>query len=130
MGRFLVPVFLVILVEGTWHAFSVHSASANRTHAHRDTNTHTSTHKRVRSLFHATTLSLSSARPVNQIAFHPNGNFLLSSSNDSTLKVLDILEGRLFYTVHAHQGPVTAVATSKDGDFFATGGADEQVRSG
>ena len=65
--------------------------------------------------------------PVNQIAFHPNGNFLLSASNDSTLKVFDILEGRLFYTVHAHQGPVTAVATSKDGEFFATGGADEQV---
>jgi WD40 repeat protein len=67
---------------------------------------------------------------VNQLAFHPNGNFLLSCSNDSTIKVLDVLEGRLFYTVHGHQGPATAITISKEGDFFATGGADEQVTVG
>lgn len=38
-----------------------------------------------------------------------------------------MLEGRLFYTLHGHQGPCTAVAFSKSGEYFASGGSDEQV---
>jgi centriolar protein POC1 len=40
---------------------------------------------------------------VNNVAFHPTGNFLLSASSDATLKVFDLLEGRLIYTLHGHQ---------------------------
>jgi centriolar protein POC1 len=40
---------------------------------------------------------------VNNVAFHPNGNFLLSASSDATLKIFDLLEGRLIYTLHGHQ---------------------------
>ena len=40
---------------------------------------------------------------VNSVAFHPNGNFLLSGSSDATLKIFDLLEGRLIYTLHGHQ---------------------------
>ncbi len=40
---------------------------------------------------------------VNSVAFHPNGNYLLTASNDATLKVFDLLEGRLIYTLHGHQ---------------------------
>jgi WD40 repeat protein len=40
---------------------------------------------------------------VNSVAFHPNGNYLLTGSSDATLKVFDLLEGRLIYTLHGHQ---------------------------
>ncbi|KFQ22945.1 POC1 centriolar protein A, partial [Merops nubicus] len=64
---------------------------------------------------------------VNSLSFHPSGNYLVTASNDSTLKILDLLEGRLLYTLHGHQGPATCVAFSRAGDFFASGGSDEQV---
>lgn len=40
---------------------------------------------------------------VNSLAFHASGNYLLSGSDDATLKIYDLLEGRLFYTLHGHQ---------------------------
>jgi centriolar protein POC1 len=64
---------------------------------------------------------------VSKCSFHSNGNFLLTSSEDGTLKIFDLLEGRIFYTLHGHQGPVTAATFSRNGEFFASGGADEQV---
>ncbi|NXL83228.1 POC1A protein, partial [Alectura lathami] len=64
---------------------------------------------------------------VNSLSFHPSGNYLVTASNDSTLKILDLLEGRLLYTLHGHQGPATCVAFSRAGDYFASGGSDEQV---
>ena len=48
-------------------------------------------------------LLLAHSGPVNNLAFHPTGNYLVTASNDSTLKILDLLEGRLFYTLHGHQ---------------------------
>ena len=64
---------------------------------------------------------------VNSVAFHPCGNYLLTSSNDSTLKIFDLLEGKIFYTLHGHQGPSLSVAFSKGGEYFASAGTDEQV---
>ena len=40
---------------------------------------------------------------VNSVAFHPNGNYLLSGSSDATLQIFDLLEGRFIYTLHGHQ---------------------------
>lgn len=65
--------------------------------------------------------------PVTSIALHPSGNYLLSSSRDSTLKIWDIREGRLLYTLQSHVGPVNAATFSKCGNFFASGGLDELV---
>ncbi|CAF0724847.1 unnamed protein product [Didymodactylos carnosus] len=64
---------------------------------------------------------------MNSVSFHPTGNFLLTASSDATLKIFDLLEGRLIYTLHGHQGPAMAVAFSKQGDYFASGGQDQQV---
>ena len=38
-----------------------------------------------------------------------------------------MLEGKIFYTLHGHQGPSLSVAFSKGGDYFASAGTDEQV---
>lgn len=40
---------------------------------------------------------------VNGLSFHPSGNFLITASRDSTVKVLDLVEGKLLYTLHGHQ---------------------------
>jgi len=65
--------------------------------------------------------------PVNSVAWHPSGNFLISTSEDTTLKVWDMREGHLFYTMHGHEGATNSCVFSPSGDFFASGGADEQV---
>ena len=58
---------------------------------------------------------------------HPSGNFLLSTSKDATIKVWDIREGHLMYTLQGHVGPVNAATFSADGRFWATGGSDQLV---
>jgi centriolar protein POC1 len=66
---------------------------------------------------------------VTRVAWHPSGNFLLTTSLDSTLKIWDVREGQLFYTLHGHEGAVYDCCFSPAGDFFASAGCDEQVRS-
>jgi len=64
---------------------------------------------------------------VNCVSFHPSGNYLITASSDGTLKILDLLEGRLIYTLQGHTGPVFTVSFSKGGELFSSGGADAQV---
>jgi centriolar protein POC1 len=57
-----------------------------------------------------------------------NGEYLLSTGMDGVVKVWDIKEGHLFYTLHGHKnGPTTSAIFSPNGEFFATGGSDSQV---
>lgn len=64
---------------------------------------------------------------INSLDFHPSGSFLLSTSNDHTLKVCDLREGQLMYTLHGHEGATSSACFSPGGEFFASAGADEQV---
>lgn len=43
------------------------------------------------------------------------------------MKVWDLREGRLFYTLFGHEGATLGLNFSPAGDFFASGGADGQV---
>lgn len=61
------------------------------------------------------------------LSWHPNGNFLLTSGEDGSIRIVDVLEGRPLYTLKSHEGPVNTVAFSKCGQFFATGGSDQHV---
>lgn len=61
------------------------------------------------------------------LAWHPNGNYLLSSGNDSLLRIVDVLEGHPVYTLKNHEGPINTVSFTKDGTYFATAGADKHV---
>lgn len=54
-------------------------------------------------------LSLVHSAAVNALSFHPSGNYLITASSDSTLKILDLMEGRLLYTLHGHQVKGTGV---------------------
>jgi centriolar protein POC1 len=50
-----------------------------------------------------------------------------SSSKDGTIKIWDLREGRLLFTLQGHAGAVNCARFSADGHFFASGGADQMV---
>ncbi|KAJ3109475.1 POC1 centriolar protein A [Physocladia obscura] len=58
----------------------------------------------------------------------PGGEWLISTGMDGVVKIWDLKEGHLFYTLHGHKnGPTTAAVFSPEGAFFATAGSDAQV---
>ena len=61
------------------------------------------------------------------MAFHPNGRFLLSASADATLKIWDLRQGHILYTLYGHEGASTSVNFSPCGDYFSSAGADQIV---
>jgi centriolar protein POC1 len=66
---------------------------------------------------------------VNSVSFGgDNGEWLISTGMDGLIKIWDVKEGHLFYTLHGHKnGPTTTAVFSPGSDFFATGGSDSQV---
>ncbi|KAG8238122.1 hypothetical protein J437_LFUL012733 [Ladona fulva] len=64
---------------------------------------------------------------TNDVSFHPNGDHLTSASDDSTVKILDLMNGVPAYTLHGHSAPVLCAQFSPMGDNLATGGVDNQI---
>lgn len=64
---------------------------------------------------------------MNSVTFHPNGRYLLSASNDSTIKIWDLRQGHILYTLYGHEGASTAVNFSPCGDYFCSAGIDSVV---
>ena len=64
---------------------------------------------------------------VNEVSFHPNGRYLLSASADSTVKIWDLRQGHILYSVYGHEGSSTTCSFSPGGDFFPSSGADAIV---
>lgn len=48
---------------------------------------------------------------INSFSFHPSNNYVISGSNDGTIKILDLLEGRLIYTLHGHKVMLKEMST-------------------
>ena len=61
------------------------------------------------------------------MSFHPNGNYLLSGSEDGSIKIFDLLEARPIYDLLGHKGSVTAVRFSPKGDYMASGESNNMV---
>jgi glucose repression regulatory protein TUP1 len=59
--------------------------------------------------------------------FAGNGRFIASGSGDKTVRLWDILDGKLVYTLSIEDG-VTTVAMSPDGRYVAAGSLDKSVR--
>ena len=51
----------------------------------------------------------------------------MSTSKDATIKIWDLREGRLLFTMHGHTGSTNSARFSRDGSFFASGGSDQLV---
>ncbi len=67
-------------------------------------------------------------RPVQGIAWSPDGRFLASASQDGNVKIWDIENDRLSRTLEGHQDMVSTVAWSHDGSLLASAGFDNVVR--
>ncbi|KAJ6035879.1 hypothetical protein N7540_000158 [Penicillium herquei] len=67
---------------------------------------------------------------VLSVAFSPDGQFLVSGSDDSTLKLRDTASGSgiLCKILHGHLDWVRSVAFSPNGEFLASGSDDNTVK--
>ena len=59
---------------------------------------------------------------MNAIAITPDGNKIISSSYDKTLKVWDLESGHLLRSLEGHTWEVNAVAVTPDGRQIVSGG--------
>ncbi|KAJ3411728.1 protein with putative role during mitosis [Chytridiales sp. JEL 0842] len=64
---------------------------------------------------------------VRGLAFHPNGNFLLSVADDKSLRVWDLASGRCIKQLDAHPHFVTTIAVNGVG-IVGTGSVDQSVK--
>jgi len=66
-------------------------------------------------------------RPVCSLAFSPDGEWLVSGSNDSSIKLWSASRGKLIRTFLGQKGAITSLAFSPDGHLLASGSADKTV---
>lgn len=64
---------------------------------------------------------------IYSLDFAGNGRYIASGSGDKTVRLWDILDGKLVYTLSIEDG-VTTVAMSPDGHYVAAGSLDKSVR--
>jgi WD40 repeat protein len=65
---------------------------------------------------------------VRSVAFSPDGQFIVSSSDDKTVRVWDVITGAERYTMHGHKDTVNSVAFSPNGQLVVSGLDDNTVR--
>ena len=65
---------------------------------------------------------------VNAVAISPDGHFIVSGSDDKTVKVWEVAGGRLLRSLEGHTDKVYAVALSPDGRLIVSGSGDGTVK--
>src|ERR1700727_2866570 len=66
---------------------------------------------------------------VNSLAISPDGQRILSGSNDSTIRIWNAISGaEVLPPLHGHNGRVFSVAFSPDGTHISSGSRDKTVR--
>lgn len=65
---------------------------------------------------------------VNTVAITPNGQIIISGSEDNTIKVWELKTGDCLATLVGHEAGVKAVAISPDGQLLVSGSADNTIK--
>jgi len=66
---------------------------------------------------------------VRALTFHPNGKFLISVSDDSSIRVWDVKTRRCYFTLdEAHESFIQCCAWNPQLGLFASGGVDKKVK--
>ena len=65
---------------------------------------------------------------VKSVAFSPDGQRIVSCSNDKTLKIWDANNGKELHALKGHTGYVMSVAFSPDGQRIVSGSSDKTVK--
>ena len=65
---------------------------------------------------------------VNAIAITPNGKFIISGSNDLTIRIWDLKTGDLIKTIEGHENWVSSVSLTPNGKFIVSGAFDHTIR--
>src|SRR5512145_760565 len=63
-------------------------------------------------------------KPINTVAFSPDGRWLASGGKDDTIKIWDTSTGYVLRTLYAHSSNVNAIAVSPDGKLLASASGD------
>ncbi|AFY85043.1 WD40 repeat domain-containing protein [Oscillatoria acuminata] len=67
-------------------------------------------------------------KAVRTLAIDPKGDFLISGSNDKTVKIWEVSTGNLIKTGIGHTGSAIALAISPNGELFASGSGDNTIK--
>ncbi|KGO46196.1 hypothetical protein PEX1_048850 [Penicillium expansum] len=68
------------------------------------------------------------SRLVTSVAFSRDGKFVISGSDDHTIKFWNTITGAIDKTFYGHSSSVTCVASSPDGRLVASGSCDNTVK--
>ncbi|MBK1985980.1 WD40 repeat domain-containing protein [Sphaerospermopsis aphanizomenoides BCCUSP55] len=65
---------------------------------------------------------------VNSLAMSADGEFLISGSQDKTIRVWNLVNGQLVHTLKSHRDGIYAVALSPNKQIIASGSADKTIK--
>ena len=68
------------------------------------------------------------SQPVRSLAITPDGEILMSGSDDNTIKLWQLATGEEIGTLRGHSKTVSAIAISADGEILASGSEDKTIK--